>query len=353
MKAIASLLLGAMTVPFAQAQDAPSPDAQQAAPAAAVEAVDLSVLPVEVRAAIGRAVSVSEILQVRGVERVDAQTLAVDELIFKPNGTIEFTGHHPWVLLFAKRIRIEDPRSLLGIRRNMAILAGPKGADGGAGPRGGRGGTSGANGDRGGAGGRGGDGAAGATTKIPDIYIVAGRLEATGSSQPISQARIGIDFRGVPGGAGGAGGPGGAGGSGGDGRNGRRGDFGDCRRGPGDGGNGGNGGPGGNGGAGANGSNGGAVYIIGSAAIADIFTAGDILTSAGGAGAGGAAGAGGPGGGGGPRGSRPGTCGGGSPGSDGASGARGTAGASGQPGIRGRIFTVRLDSLETLQPAAQ
>lgn len=345
MKKIGWLLLGVMAPLPGQAQEA----APMAEARAAIETADLTALPSEVRAAIGRAYSVSEILQIRGVEKVPGQTLAVDELIFKPDGTIEFTGQHPWVLLFAKRMRIEDPQSLLGIRRNTALLAGPKGQAGQTGTRGARGDRRGSDGEPGRPGGRGTNGEPGATARVPDLYIVAGRLEATATGSPLNQVRMNIDFRGVPGGAGGAGGSGGAGGDGGGGRDGRAGPFGDCRRGAGDGGDGGRGGPGGNGGAGANGGDGGAVYVIGPAAVTDIFTAGDILTGGGAGGRSGAAGPGGQGGARGSRGSQPGTCHGAHPGDVGATGPRGQVGPDAQPGARGRVFAVRIGGLDMLQ----
>ncbi|MDV3479778.1 hypothetical protein [Sphingobium yanoikuyae] len=345
MKRIGWLLLGVMAPQPGQAQEA----APMAEARAAIETADLAALPPEVRAAIGRAYSVSEILQIRGVEKVPGQTLAVDELIFKPDGMIEFIGQHPWVLLFAKRMRIEDPQSLLGIRRNAALLAGPKGHAGQTGTHGARGGRRGSDGEPGRPGGRGTNGGPGATARVPDLYIVAGRLEATATGSPLSQVRMNIDFRGVPGGPGGAGGSGGAGGDGGGGRNGRAGPFGDCRRGADDGGDGGRGGPGGNGGAGANGGDGGAVYVIGPAAVTDIFTAGDILTGGGAGGRGGAAGPGGQGGARGSRGSQPGTCHGAHPGDVGATGPRGQVGPDAQPGARGRVFAVRIGGLDMLQ----
>jgi|EndMetStandDraft_7_1072992.scaffolds.fasta_scaffold53571_2 hypothetical protein len=347
MKRIGWLLLGVMAPLPAQAQEA----APMAEARAAIETADLTALPLEVRAAIGRAYSVSEILQIRGVEKVPGQTLAVDELIFKPDGTIEFTGQHPWVLLFAKRMRIEDPQSLLGIRRNIALLAGPKGQAGQTGTHGARGNRRGSDGEPGRPGGRGTNGGPGATARVPDLYIVAGRLEATATGSPLNQVRMNIDFRGVPGGAGGAGGSGGAGGDGGGGRGGRA-NMGICSRGAGNGGNGGRGGQGGNGGAGANGGDGGAVYVIGPAAVTDIFTAGDILTGGGAGGRGGAAGPGGQGGARGSRGSQPGTCDGAHPGDVGATGPRGQVGPDAQPGARGRVFAVRIGGLDMLQAPA-
>jgi hypothetical protein len=315
---------------------------------AAVEASNLDDLPVEVRAAIRQAVSVSDVLQIRGVERVSEQILAVDELIFQPTSTIEFTGEHPWVLLFAERVRVANPDSPLTIRRN-GILERPDGTHGTAGSTGAAGHTSGAHGTAGARGGDGTPGQSGRARRVPDVYIVFGRIESTRSTDPLTSARMLIDFRGVAGGNGGVGGDGGAGGHGGGGRSGRRGDFGDCRRGPG---NGGSGGPGGNGSAGGNGASGGtggSVYLISTPQGADLLSAAEILTDGGAVGAGGRGGAAGAGGSGGSRGSRPGSCSGGSNGDNGVPGGAGEHGSNGAAaGERGRIRAVRINSVSAL-----
>ncbi len=341
MKRIGWLMLGAMAPLSGQAQEA----APMAEARAAIETADLAALPPEVRAAIGRAYWATETVQIRGVEKVNGQTIAAKEMVFKKNSTIEFTGAHPWVLLFARRMRIEDPQSLLSIQRNMALLAGPKGQAGAIGAGGRKGKREGANG---GPGGSGTDGRPGGTIAVPDIYIVAGRLEAINTPEQINQARIAVDFRGVPGGVGGAGGSGGKGGAGADGRNGRA-SWKVCKSGPGNGGNGGRGGSGGNGGAGGNGGHGGRVYVIGLPVVTDVFTAGDILTNGGAAGKGGGAGAAGAGGSHGSRGSRPGMCSGGSDGDAGKAGRAGQAGGNGQIGGRGSIYAFRLNALQSLE----
>lgn len=345
MKRIGWLLLGVMVPLPGQAQEALPPAAEAQVQ---IETADLAALPPEVRAAIGRAYWATETVQIRGVEKVKGQTIAAKEMVFKKNSTIEFTGAYPWVLLFARRMRIEDPQSLLSIQRNMALLAGPKGQAGATGAGGRKGKRTGANGGPGGQGGSGTDGRPGGTIAVPDIYIVAGRLEAINTPQQINQARIAVDFRGVPGGAGGAGGSGGKGGAGADGRDGRA-SWKICKSGPGNGGNGGRGGSGGNGGAGGNGGNGGRVYVIGLPVVTDIFTAGDILTSGGAAGKGGGAGAAGAGGSHGSHGSRPGMCSGGRDGDDGKAGRAGQAGGNGQIGGRGSIYAFRLNALQSLE----
>jgi len=323
----------------------------QVSPPSQIATLSETELPVEVRNAIAGAPLTTEILSVRGVERVTGNILKVDELVIQRGGVIEFVGFdHPWVAVMAKRVRIVDPTVMSTIRREPGVPNGIMGANGDSGGTGSPdGGRSGRHGNDGGRGGNGTNGGNGTTVNVPQVYIIVGSVEAASNTAPIGRAELTFDFAGVPGGDGGNGGSGGRGGNGGNGQASSSGAF-DCRRGPGDGGDAGNGGNGGNGGDGARGGNGGSIVFISSSQGVDVLSAAVISNEGARPGKGGAAGGGGSAGSAGDHGSRRGHCTGG--GSDGYSGNPGNAGAPGSPsnisGERGRVEAIIVPDPTTL-----
>ncbi|WP_418126168.1 hypothetical protein [Variovorax sp. 160MFSha2.1] len=316
----------------------------------AAREVGNGVLPVDVEAAIKKAVSQGDLFSVTGVRAFGDQVLKAGVVTFQPGAKLILTDYsHPWIALVTQQMQFVDTNTVATLLLSMdwhpqsygapPAPAKPAKANKGDVTQVGANGANGAPGSPG----QQGDHA----PATPKIYIVCGGV-ADKQSKPIPAAMtLAVLADGYSGGNGSGGGNGGAGGDGGDGGDGQMGQpWEGCKHSASDGGPGGVGGAGGSGGAGGNAASGAEIVLIGPEASWVSLSYAAFQTRPGHPGEGGYSGASGPSGAGGVRGSHPGTCSGGSSGATPATPATPHVKAvSGSDGRVGMITKVKDDDI--------